>query len=124
MAAQRQPTVRCAKRATSGESVRITSVPPCVPLTITPSPQDRVRAASPQNAATTRESSLLDAVLVLDLLEDLGVLDVPGLGALFEVLDPVANLLVDRLVELHVRLADVLDLAAHARVVGDDLTRF
>src|SRR4051812_25711121 len=62
-----------------------------------------------QRAGLPARRSLLDAVLVLDLLENLGVLDVPRRRPLLEVLDPVADFLVDRLVELHVLLADVLD---------------
>src|SRR5262245_24576259 len=65
--------------------------------------------------------SLLDAVLVLDLLEDLRVLDLPRRAPLLEVLDPVADFLVDGLVELHVLLADILDLAAQDGVVCEHL---
>src|SRR5688500_12697500 len=80
----------------------------------------RWRARNPAivSTPTTPASSLLDPVARLHLVHDLGVLDLPRRGALFEVLDPLADFLVELLVDRHVLLEDVAQLAPQRRVVG------
>src|SRR5262245_27240374 len=72
----------------------------CWPWRGTARPDRRRRA--PNRDATP--ALLIQTAVPLDLLEDAAVLDLPGRGALLQVLDAAADLLVELLVDLHVLL--------------------